>query len=1287
MPSLCPTDVELVALLTGDVSRAELEQHLEHCATCRHRLDSLVVGDGNWLGDARRYLKVESEAPEKKVAAKNNPFEKATHSTVDITIVAQKVSPTARQGIQHLGDYEILSELGRGGMGVVFKARQRSLQRDVALKVILAGQLASEAEVRRFHVEAEAAAKLDHPNIVPTYEIGAHEGRHYFSMKLVEGLSLKERRSDFQALQPGSDSSFGERMGRERKLARLLAIIARAVHHAHERGILHRDLKPANVLMDNSGQPHLTDFGLAKLLQSNSDLTLSKAVMGTPEYMSPEQAAGKNRMITTASDIYSLGAMLYELLTGAPPFHGEDLMLVLNQVVHEPAKSPRTLNPTLSRDLATICLKCLEKEPSRRPRTAQDLAEELERFERGEPIRARPVNTLERAWRWCRRKPALASALSGLVVMFMVGFALVVWKWRGEIQQNRLAQQQTQRANGALANLDIEKSLQAGNTSRGLAALARLVRNQPTNRVVVERLLNALTYRNVCLPLAPISHGRAIQTIQTRKDHPEIIRASRGPLIHAVNFSPDGHLFVTASGDGTARVWNSLTGQPIGAPLKHDHRVIWANFSPDSTRIVTASRDGFVKVWDAQSQKLVASTARQNGPVWFAAFSPDGTRIVTAGDREGVRLWDAKNAQPLGEAPNDSGPPFYASFNRNGSRILIANRKGPGFVWDVFGDPPAKIDHFFRPESANPFPLFSPTGDEILGFNESDGLLYPANFTPGKEWAPRKLHHDDAVIALAFSGDGSHVATGSHDSTARIWDTKTGLQTIPALTHEQSVVSVNFSQDGSKLLTASSDGTARLWDASNGRPLAEPLRHEGAVLRAIFSPNSRQIVTTSEFDSAWLWSVPTNKTLQFIGQDSSYVDFARFSPDGKMIASLTPRAVLRRDAETGAVMGSPLKPVNPRNLDLKITDLDFSPNGKYLATAIDNGHVLIWSTISTNTGSRPLLNLSRTPKGLDPLELKSFATRRVRFNGDSTELVAASADGSVEIWSMVSRDPVVSLRHQKRVNYAEFSSDGRHIVTASWDNTARKWNARTGAAATPPLRHDNPVNWARFDPSGKKIVTASRDKTVRIWSSETGQELNRFVHADALAESHSFDFSPDGRRLVTIAGETLQVWDMDQGQIIMGPVRQTASLSSVRFSPDGIRIVTAANNNMAYIWDAQTGYQLSEPLEHSGRVTYAEFSPDGSRLLTSSRDKTVRIWPVMPLPVVPAPPWLADLAEALAGQRIKADNVTEAVLVQDLYNLSSALRTDVNPGYYARWARWFAAENRSSQDFPLAGSQ
>ena len=482
------------------------------------------------------------------------------------------------------GGYELFEELARGGMGIVFKARQTRINRVVALKVMAAGQFAAPDFVERFRTEAEAVASLDDPHIVPIYEVGECEGQPFFSMRFVEVGSLALRISN-RAL-----------AGTIREAVELLRKLAWAVHHAHQRGILHRDVKPGNILLDAKGEPHLTDFGLAKLVEKDSTLTRTMAMLGTPSYMSPEQARGGAKQLTTAVDVYGLGAVFYELLTGRPPFAGGTTMETVRQVLEQEPVRPRGLIPSVDRDLETICLKCLEKNPARRYGSAEALAEDLQRWLNHEPILARRSTLPERVVKWMRRNPKVAALTVLLHVVFVVGLAGIL------TMSVRLASANREKAQ---ANVQLAKNLRdfewqrldelviSGKRSDALANLSDFLRQNPRDASAATRVFSMLNAGNFGLPkAAPLRHGAAV---------------------NSVSVSADGQRVVTAADDGMARVWELQSGRLLTA-LAHPVKVSGAVFTAGDRFLLTSCQDGSFRLWDAQESKVVLEFPRLQPP-------------------------------------------------------------------------------------------------------------------------------------------------------------------------------------------------------------------------------------------------------------------------------------------------------------------------------------------------------------------------------------------------------------------------------------------------------------------------------------------------------------------------------------------------------------------------------------------------------------------------------------------------------------------------------------------------
>ncbi len=640
-------------------------------------------------------------------------------------------------GAPHLfGDYEFLDEIARGGMGVVYRARQVSLNRVVALKMILTGNLAGEAEVKRFRSEAESAASLDHPNIVPIYEVGEHEGQHFFSMRLIEGRSLADALDSFR--------------NDPRASARLMATVARAVHFAHQRGILHRDLKPGNILLDVEGQPHVTDFGLAKRVGSDSNLTLSGAVLGTPSYMAPEQALGKTGQLTTAADIHSLGAILYHLLTGTAPFDSGSPFETLRRLVEQEPTRPSLLQKTIDRDLETICLKCLEKSPSRRYGSAEALADDLDRWLAHEPIQARRSSAVWWVAKWVQRKPALAAAVALLHLVAGGGLAAVLVQWHraqdaeiealDQLRESYLAQAQARRFSGRpgrrFASLDVLAKAAALRPS--LALRNEAIACMPLVDLRLERRwkfgLNQQKFTfDEAAERYSLAEGRGEVSVRRFEDDRVLARLPAPSGVSSLpdtRFSPDGRLVRLTYNGVFNHVWE-LDGPRRVLSAVGDG----AEFSPDSRLLVVPEREGGLSLYDlgsAQKLRTLGGTERLMWP----SFDPGMTRLsaVTARDREALVILDAASGVELARLPHSRAIHRHAWHPAGHSLVSCENDSSAILVWDA------------------------------------------------RTWTVSRRLEDvrSAPVSLAFCHDGSLLAAGGWDGQVRVWDFEPGRQLLSA---------------------------------------------------------------------------------------------------------------------------------------------------------------------------------------------------------------------------------------------------------------------------------------------------------------------------------------------------------------------------------------------------------------------------------------------------------------------------------------------------------------------------
>jgi WD40 repeat protein/serine/threonine protein kinase len=1104
------------------------------------------------------------------------------------------------------GRYTLLDILGEGGMGTVYRAKQTEpVKRQVALKLIKIG-MDSRAVLARFDAERQALALMDHPNIARVYDGGTTEaGQPFFVMELVSGLPITEYCDR-------------ERLSVRARLE-LFVSVCQAVQHAHQKGIIHRDLKPGNVLVtevDGRPMPKVIDFGVAKATEfklTDQSLADSGAIVGTPAYMSPEQADPSSMDIDTRTDVYALGVILYELLAGSPPidakqFHRGAILEMLRMVreVDPPRPStkvstaaalpniaasraiePEQLKRALHGDLDWIVMKAIEKDRSRRYETANGFAADVLRHLASEPVLAAPPSQAYRLRKFVRKHRGSVVAAS-LVVLALVG-GIVGTSW-GLIRAERSRAAEAKRVEERDEALD-----KADKARRTADARAEDLKYQLG---VSDFLLANAAYDN--------GNGDVRLTAERLEKVPEeqrrwewhyLKRLSRGGLftlyghtdsVMSVSFSRDGASIVTGSSDGTAKVWDSRTGALTLDLRGHMGSVYCASFNPDGTRIVTGSWDDSAKVWDSRTGARLLDLRVHTSAVHSASFSPDGKRVITSGGSKNMpglaEVWDAQTGTLLFRLRGHAGDINQASFSPDGTRIVTGGDDKVVRLWD--GLTGSLLLEMKGHNSSVSSAAFSPDGSRLITGSSGD---------TAKVWDARigklsvELKDANAVRKATFSPDGTRIVTVSSDFTAKVWEARTGIGLHELRGHTSGVYDAAFSPDGMRIVTASEDKTAKVWDAQTPTPGVQLNGHTGSLTSISFSPDGMHVVTSSGDRTAKVWCVRTGSPLRNLKGHSNVVSSASFSPDGTRIVTASwDKTAKVWDVRTGAV-------IHELKADLyQVNAASFSPDGSRIVTAGGAGTAKIWDA---STGA--LL-----------LELKGHVggVQSASFSPDGTRVVTGGWDDTAKVWDARTGVHLLDLKgHAGPVYTASFSPDGVEIVTASFDYTAKLWDARTGMAIIELRGHTHKLFSASFSPDGKRVVTGGIDTTAKVWDVRTGLPLLDLKGHTSKVRGGCF--SPDGRRIVTCSSDnTAKVWDAGPTTPPLKLTGNAARVLSVSFSQDGTRIVTTSQDKSARVWNAHTGAPLLELKGHQGWVRSASFSPDDSRVVTISFDQTAKVW-------------------------------------------------------------------------------
>lgn len=971
------------------------------------------------------------------------------------------------------GTYELLEEVARGGMGIVYRARQRPLNRTVALKVLIAGAGSSELLLRRFRIEAEAAGALQHPHIVAIHELGEHDGQPYITMDFVGGRNLAQ--------------VCGGQPLEDRRAARYLRIIADAVQFAHARGVLHRDIKPSNVMIDEEDRPRITDFGLAKRLGVESSVTVTGQMVGSPNYVPPEQALGREAEINARTDVYSLGALLYHLLTGRPPFLAGTIPGTLRLVLETEPVAPRRLNPAVPADLETICLKCLEKDQARRYQTAQELVDELDRFLKGEPILARPVPAIDRGWRWCRRHPAIAG-LSATVVLALATASVVFFVSARRIDRARMRER--------VARVAAEESLYAadmmfvgsGDQAVGGNDVAFSIRTLNAARPGPgKRDLRGFEWRYYWSRL----HSDAIATL---KGHRQVVDAAR--------FSPTGRLIVTHSVDGVLKIWDANTSKElysrdgvavVGGIAENDRQLIFSQPDHSIWRLDLSSR---------QATRLGAATGH------MISASPDGRTVVIIGsDQRPVRvsLEGAAASGPGSDVPADT----HAVVSADGTRAAVAGRpyRGVLVVELATGRQIAAFADLLPITSL----AISPDGARLVsgGF---DGMLKVWDVNRGTLERSIKVSLDP-IWALAFSPDGQSVAVSGNDRTVSVWATSDWRETATLRGHLGNVRCVAFSPDGRRLVTGSEDDLALIWPSHLDRPPTEMRR----LLRGpsyfdhtpglAFSPDSRVFAGTAADGTIKVWNSDTMECVASFPMDARSV---AFSPDGKSVLGAGFDGVVRRWALDGKELGRAMEPAR------RFTDWQVDPLTPQERVAI------VSAQRETRAGCR-LCEIPSTRDGI--LGGAMTTTEAIAVSPDGRTLYIGLPGGRIQVWNLATRRKRFEFAaHKLDVTALAVSADGRYLASGGLDNSTRLWEAATGKPVATFGGHNRPVWALAFSPDGKTLAAGSCDKKIVLCSVTLRRQVGSLLMYTGTPQGYEQEvrllrFSPDGNILAAALGD------------------------------------------------------------------------------------------------------------------------------------------------------------------------
>lgn len=1033
-------------------------------------------------------------------------------------------SPRSHDGeMPQIAGYEMLSVLGRGGMGIVYKARHLKLNRIVAVKMMLSGRYATPQELSRFARESRAVAELQHPHIVQVHDVGEIEGRPFFTMEFVDGATLAQELAGV----PQSP----------RRAAELVTKLAEAMDLAHSKGIIHRDLKPANILLTGDGTPKVADFGLARHLDGDPGLTFSDARIGTPSYMAPEQALGRLGLIGSSVDIYSLGAILYEMLTGRPPFRAETAIETERQVITVEAAPPRQLNADVPRDLETVCLKCLQKDSSRRYPNAAELAEDLSRYLDGRPVNARPTGVMERIWSWGKRNRSMALALSGLALL--LAFIVVGSIWSAayfhmlEGEQRKLAKEKTELAEEK-SQLAVEKEQERAKAVLAENREAGLRRQSEAQGKELRRNLY-LTEMNLAGQAAavPGGLGRVGELLaHWEQASPDLrnwewfylnslchrslsTRMSHGKSVHSLAWSHNGAKLAFAGNDRTIYISDEADERALLRLTGHMRDVFSVAWSPDAQRLASASWDHTVRVWDTTDGTELFQFQGHTAEVYVVAWSPDGKTIASGGLDRTILAWDAATGTILGTFRSHSDTVSGLTWSPDSRYLASASHDTTVRVWDV---------------------------------------------AAGKE-RHTLVGHRNWVNQVAWSPDGSRVASASNDETLRIWSPENGEELRVLSGHSQGVISVAWNRDGSRLASASDDQTVKVWLAATGTMTFSLRGHAAPLTCVAWNPKNDRLASAGHERAIKIWDASTGPESPALTDHRDPVQALAWCPqDSKLFASADSTGIIQ-------VWDLPRRTAKRtlRGDEHHVYSIAWHPAGTRLASASGDGLIRIWNLTSETAP--------------DLLKGHEGVVHTVAWSPDGRRIASGGLDRTMRIWDLAAgRTSRVIKNHDSTVFNVAWSGDSRKLASASADGTVKIWDVSTDEECLCYRGHTSQVITVAWSPDDTVLASAGFDQTIHLWDATTGQRSASLRgHTTHVAQ---VSWSPDGTRLASAGRDgTVKVWDTESGKETLTPHSHVSQVNAAVWSPDGMILASAGIDRQIRIHDASTGYVAARSMK------------------------------------------------------------------------------------------------------------